>query len=531
MKDILVGIDAGTSVIKSIAFDLQGTQLQSASVKNEYTLIDGAGAEQNLPLTWRKTCETLRQLADKIPDLKNRIAAIAITGQGDGTWLIDQHGDAVTDGLLWLDARAASIADEITASSGNQRRFELTGTGVNACQQGPQLRWLKQHKPQQFAAATTAFHCKDWLYFKLTGDIATDPSEGIFTFGDFRSRQYDDEVLDVLGLADHRELLPEMVEGTEVTGVLDRSAANSCGLLEGTPVVLGYVDVACTALGSGLYAMNANRGCSIVGSTGMHMRLAHSGADIRLNRERTGYTMCMPVPGVYAQLQSNMSATLNIDWLLDLVGGLLSDLGVERSRKELLSSLDGWVAGAEPASLLYQPYISEAGERGPFIDSSARAGFTGLCTRHGIADITRALFEGLALAARDCYLAMGSLPNEVCISGGAARSQQLLAILSAALESSVQTNSREEAGAAGAAMMAAVAIGHYASMDECVAEWVEPLMGDLITPDADLVASYQSVYPCYVQTHNALRPVWQSFAQHRTGDRTGSAATGSGAGQ
>lgn len=518
MRDLIIGIDAGTSVIKSIAFDLQGTQIHSASVKNEYTLIEGGGAEQDLPLTWSKTCETLRQLDDLIPDLKNRIAALAVTGQGDGTWLIDRHGEPVAAGLLWLDARAARVADEITASSGNRRRFELTGTGVNACQQGPQLRWLEQHKPEAFAAATSSFHCKDWLYFNLTGDIATDPSEGVFSFGDYRTRQYADEVLDVLGLANHRALLPEMVEGTEISGVLSNSAADACGLLEGTPVVLGYVDVVCTALGSGLYSGSGSRGCSIVGSTGMHMRLAHRTEDIKLNNDCTGYTMCMPVPGVCAQMQSNMSATLNIDWLLDLIDGLLCELGVVRSRSEVLASLDGWVAKAEPAAVLYQPYISEAGERGPFIDTSARAGFTGLCTRHGIADIARAIFEGLALASRDCYLSMGSLPSEVCLSGGAARSKQLLGILAAALESSVQTSSREEAGAAGAAMMAAVSIGHYSSMDECVAEWVEPLMGDLHSPDPQLVRVYQSIYPSYAEAHRALRPVWNLLAQHRAAD-------------
>ncbi len=517
MKDILIGIDAGTSVIKSIAFDLKGTQLHSASVKNEYQLVDGAGAEQSPALTWSKTCDTLRELAELIPNLKNRISAIAVTGQGDGTWLIDEHGDPVADGLLWLDARAADLADEITASSGNRRRFELTGTGVNACQQGPQLRWLKQHKPNVFAAATSSFHCKDWLYFKLTGDIATDPSEGVFSFGDYRTRQYSDEVLDVLGLAKHRSLLPEMVDGVEAHGSLNRTASQECGLLQGTPVVLGYVDVVCTALGGGLYAGSGDRGCSIIGSTGMHMRLARQAADIDLNTECTGYTMCMPVPGVYTQMQSNMSATLNIDWLLDLIDGVLSGFGVERSRSDILSSLDGWVADAAPASLLYQPYISEAGERGPFIDSNARAGFTGLCSRHGISDITRAIFEGLALASRDCYLAMGSLPDEVCVSGGATRSRQLLGMVASALESAVQTSTREEAGAAGAAMIAAVSIGHYSSMDECVAEWVEPLMDEMIAPDPELSAVYKSIYPSYVESHRSLTPVWKSLAEHRSG--------------
>lgn len=515
MKDLIIGIDAGTSVIKSIAFDLQGKQINSASVANEYTLIDGGGAEQNLALTWKKTVETLTELGKKITDLKKRVAAVAVTGQGDGTWMIDKHGEPVCDGLLWLDVRAAQFAQRISEQHDNRQRFELTGTGLNACQHGPQLLWLRDNNAAAFGLAAHSFHCKDWLYYNLTGDVATDPSEGVFSFGDFRTRQYSDEVLGILGLSAHRGLLPSIVDGTETTGSLSQQAAALVGLPQGTPVILGYVDVVCTALGGGLYAREGDRGCSIIGSTGMHMRLIRCADDVQLNDDCTGYTMCMPIPGVYTQMQSNMAATLNIDWLLDLVEGLLQELGVERSRDDILASLDGWVDKAVPASVLYQPYISEAGERGPFIDTNARAGFTGLCTRHGIADITRAIFEGLALAARDCYLAMGSLPDEIALSGGAAKSTQLLKIISASLESNIQTTTRDEAGAAGAAMIAAVAIGEYDSMDECLIDWVDPLKGEVITPDADLVETYQSMYPVYAQTHKALQPVWGALAQQR----------------
>ena len=515
MKDIIIGIDAGTSVIKSIAFDLQGRQLDSASVANEYRLIDGGGAEQNLAITWQKTIETLRTLAENINDIENRVVALAVTGQGDGTWMIDKHGEPVSDALLWLDARAAGIAEHISAQDGNRMRFEFTGTGLNGCQQGPQLLWLKANRSKAFNLAAHAFHCKDWLYYKLTGAIATDPSEGIFSFGDFRTRQYSDEVLEVLGLQQHKSLLPDIVDGTENHHQLNNDAATSCGLPAGIPVVLGYVDVVCTALGSGLYARTGNRGCSIIGSTGMHMRLTRSAGEVSLNDACTGYTMCMPIPGIYAQMQSNMAATLNIDWLLDMVVDLLTDMGVERSRSDVLAQLDGWVEKASPASVLYQPYISEAGERGPFIDTNARAGFIGLCTRHGIADIARALFEGLALASRDCYLAMGSLPGEISLSGGASRSAQLLNILSASLDSHIQTSSREEAGAAGAAMMAAVAVGHYSSMDECLTDWVDPLMGDVISPDPGLVKDYQKIYPAYTEAHSSLRPVWKTLVENR----------------
>ena len=81
MKDLIVGIDAGTSVIKSVAFDLSGRQIAAHSVPNAYDTIDGAGAEQDMARTWSDTAKTLRGLADAVPDLAGRTAAVAVTGR------------------------------------------------------------------------------------------------------------------------------------------------------------------------------------------------------------------------------------------------------------------------------------------------------------------------------------------------------------------------------------------------------------------------------------------------------------------
>ncbi|TJW34919.1 MAG: carbohydrate kinase, partial [Mesorhizobium sp.] len=123
MKDVLIGIDAGTSVIKSVAFDLSGRQLAMASVTNSFVTLEGGGAEQDLEQTWRDTVQTVRELATKIPDLARRTAAVAITGQGDGTWLIDRDGLPVTRAWLWLDARAGHLVDEMRCDPSDRRRF------------------------------------------------------------------------------------------------------------------------------------------------------------------------------------------------------------------------------------------------------------------------------------------------------------------------------------------------------------------------------------------------------------------------
>jgi len=110
--DIIIGIDAGTSVIKSVGFTVSGEQLAVAALPNVYETLANRGVEQDMRRTWTDTAMTLRMLAEKVPELAERVAAIAVTGQGDGTWLIDEAGEPLAPAWLWLDARAASIAEE-----------------------------------------------------------------------------------------------------------------------------------------------------------------------------------------------------------------------------------------------------------------------------------------------------------------------------------------------------------------------------------------------------------------------------------
>ena len=514
-KDILIGIDAGTSVIKSVAFDMAGRQLAVAALPNRYTTRADGAAFQPLAQTWADCAQTLRDLAKQLPQLARRTAAVSVTAQGDGTWLVGADNRPVTDGWIWLDARAAETAQRLRAQPSETARFAATGTGLNACQMGVQLAHMQQHSPALLDQAEVALHPKDWLYLNLTGQRVTDPSEACFTFGDFRSRSYAPAVIEALGLTGRHSLLPEIVDGSQITHPLTEQAAGQTGLLAGTPISLGFVDVVCTALGAGIYAADGQAvGCTIIGSTGMHM-MAKAADQVQLNAEGTGYVMLLPIAGMVAQIQSNMASTLNIDWALALAGDLAAELGQTVSKADLLARIDGWLAQSQPAGLLYHPYISEAGERGPFVNPRARASVIGLNSTHRFADLMRAVIEGLGFAARDCYGAMGTLPREVRLTGGAARSPGLRAVLAASLGAATRVSQRAEAGAAGAAMMAAVANGHYASMTDCIAEWASPALGPSLAPDPQLAATYAAAFPTYLESRKALSPIWDGLAQRQ----------------
>jgi erythritol kinase len=514
-RDILLGVDAGTSVIKSVAFSLSGEQIAATARPNVFQTLGGGQVEQDMQRTWSDCVATLRELGERIPNLGERVAALAVTAQGDGCWLIDADGEPVGGGLLWLDSRAASLVAEYMKTDSYIEHYALTGSGLNACMASGQLAWMKSWQPERIARAATCFHCKDWLYFKLTGDRVTCPAEANFTFGNYHTRKYERSILEGMGIADCERLLTPTIEGATEAGSLSTAAAAITGLRQGTPVSLGYLDVICVAAGSGIHDPSRDIGVSVMGSTGMHMRYAPTPDDVRLNDDRSGYTMCFPADYACSSMQSNLAATLNIDWLMDMAREAAAMAGAETSRQELLRGLDEKVLGARPGQAIYHPYIFEAGERGPFLDPDARAQFSGLSTKTSFAGMVRAVFEGLAFATRDCYLATGHMPGEVRLGGGAARSKAMRAILAAALDTKVRTLTREELGAAGAAMMAAVNLGAYANMADCAKTWVEPSLGEVTNPDPELVRFYSKLYPVYRTIRAAMSPAWASLGRIR----------------
>ena len=511
-EKIIIGLDAGTSVIKAVAFTLDGRQIDTAGITNKVDYLDDGGAEQEVHRTWADAARALRLLQDKIPDLPSRTAALAVTGQGDGTWLIDADGEPVCPAWLWLDARSASIIEGWRASDIGPKLQNITGTAINPAIQSGQITWLKQHRPDVIAKAATAFHCKDWLYFKATGERGTDPSEGVFTYGNFRTRAYDDAVLDLLDLRDVAHLRPDIIDGASHHAPLTDEAAEATGLRTGTPVVLGPLDVIATTLGAGAYEPGRNIGISILGSTGMHIRIFHDADDIVLSDEQVGYIMPFVVPGTWGGFQSHMAATLNIDWLVDMAATCAELAGMDGvDRRDLLLKLDKQAGDARPGMLLFHPFISENGERGPFVNPKARAQILGLSTKSGPGDLMRAIYEGMAFAGKDCYRALEHKPDEIRLAGGAANSALCRRILAASVGAPVRIVERAEAGAAGAALTAAVSIGLYETIANGLRDWVTPYLGDLEPVDQELAAIYDDLFPAYRDGYLQMNGVWQTL--------------------
>ncbi len=306
---------------------------------------------------------------------------------------------------------------------------------------------------------------------------------------------YAPALLDGMGLGARAGLLPPLVDGARARRAVAAPRPRRSASAKACRWCLGPIDIVATGLGAGLYDPERDTGCTVVGSTGIHMRVARSAEAVRLNPDSTGYTLAFPVPGTFAQLQSNMASTLNIDWLVDLARGVLRQHGVEKSRADIFLDLDDHVLAAEAGTLLYHPYISEAGERGPFVDAAARAAFHGLSARHDFNDLMRAVYEGLGFAARDCYAAMGEIPSEVRITGGAARSKALRAILGAALGTRIRTSIARGGRRGRRRHGGGRRHRPRPDMESCIARWVTPTLGEAQDPDPALADRYDRAVP------------------------------------
>ncbi|GAA4620200.1 FGGY family carbohydrate kinase [Saccharopolyspora hordei] len=433
---ITIGIDAGTSVVKSVAYAADGTELAVARRPTRVEHPRPGWAEQDMHEVWDAVADTVAELT---AETGSEVAALALTAQGDGCWLVDDDGRPTGPALLWNDARASAIAADWAASGVLAELFQVNGSVGFGGLPHAQLRWLAEHEPERTARSATVLTCGGWLFHCLTGRLAWDVSEASNPFLDARTGEYSPTVLTELGLDWARRLLPEVVDGQQRIAPLRETAAARLGVPAGTPVVLGAYDVVSTAIGAGV--TEPGQACTILGTTICTEVISDSP---RLERTPVGMSLRTPEPGRWMLASATLSGTEVVEWACRVLG---------LPNPEDLTDL---AEQAEPGSggLLVLPYLSLAGERAPFYDPSARGSLHGLSLEHGPAEIARAVLEGLAMTIRDCLRASTAQPTELRLTGGGSANRLWRQVIADVTGLPVVRTTDEQAGARGAAVTA-----------------------------------------------------------------------------
>jgi erythritol kinase (D-erythritol 1-phosphate-forming) len=467
-SDLLIGLDIGTANVEAVAFAPDGHQLARAAAPGGSHEPIAGGIGQEVAGTWRTAAAALRQLVQAVPHLASRTAALAITGGAGGTCLIDDDGDPVAPTCLAHDLQAGQVIARCRQDGRARLIREITGSPVEAAPHGAELAWLAEHRPEALDRAASALTAKDCVYFFCTGERATDPAAAASAFGNWRTGGYDVRVLELLGLQSAAHLLPEIIDGTSHHGALTTAAAAAAGLVAGTPVVLAPVDAIAVALALGLGGRDPGIGGTALGATNAHMRAFDPAAAESVAGEVA--IMPLPLPGRWLGLV-RQSGAANLEWLIGMAEQLLVDAGlIGLPRGELRATLERRAAEAPPEALRYRPFTGE---------TSAQAAFDGLSSHTTFYDLLRAICQGLGVAARDGYAALGLDPTEIRLVDTGQASPLAHEALAASLGAPLRMIRCEAPAASGAALVAAVSLGHYRDVVAGLAEWVESRLGDV----------------------------------------------------
>ena len=503
----LIGVDAGTSVVKAVAFDQLGNEVCVHETPMPLRQPEPLWIEQDMAQLWETVKVCLRSIAAQLQTLKREIQGIGITSTGDGTWIIDREGKPVRGGILWCDGRAGKIVERLHAQGIAHRAFDICGTSVFTGSQAAQLIWLRENEPESLKKAQIIFHAKDWLFYKLTGLITSDETDESLTMLRMSTRQYDPELFKIFGIDDLYSKFPPVKATVDNVAPLLSEVAAELGLLKGVAVGSGPMDVAACALGTG--AIEHGQASSILGTAGIHEVIME---EPNLEPRMVGMTLCHGVKGRWMRMLAAMTATPNLDWFLKELGTGLTVEAREAGKdvyEHLEKAVESVPAGAE--GVIFHPYLFPGGERGPFVKPTARASFTGLNMNHTAKHLLRAVYEGVAFATLDCYRHMPIDPKAVFLSGGGANSAAWCQIVADCLGKPVSVPEGSQFGAKGAALNIGIAVGAYRDAQEAVSKSVRTAR--LYEPNLTHTKLYLQLYKVYQQTAERQMDLWDLRAE------------------
>jgi sugar (pentulose or hexulose) kinase len=156
--------------------------------------------------------------------------------------------------------------------------------------------------------------------------------------------------------------------------------------------------------------------------------------------------------------------------------------------------------------VIYLPYLNTAGINSPFSAPNARASFFGFSIQHTRKDLMRAVYDGTALAMRDCYEAFSEPAEEIFLVGGGSRSTFWSQLLSDAIERKITITEGTEVGARGVAMLAGIGVGLFDTLDEAVSKMVR--VKETFEPNKANSQAYKTTYNLYRHLYLQARDSW-----------------------
>jgi xylulokinase len=494
---LTLGIDVGTTSAKAVVADSGGDFFASATRSYSYTTPEHRQAEQDPEDWWNAVCALTQELLSAHPEIRSRLRAIGISGQGVAAVILGHNRKPLRNAILWLDTRSAAQATQLCESHG-KIIAAISGKTPAAYNVEPKLLWLRQHEPANWNSIWKVMTTTAYVTFRLTDQAVMNHSDGgILLSYDLNKRRWSEEALACMNLP--RSIFCELAPCHEVIGEITPEAASQTGLRAGLPVIAGGEDTSSAGLAMGVVSENDVQ-LSMGSASTVFVPLRRPVSDSRL--------LAFPhvLDGLTLLGGSMVAGGLAADWLVKALGGTPD---APEPKSEALNALTARATQVEPGShgLIFLPYL--AGELQPVNDGFARGVFFGLGLQTDKGHLFRAVLEGTAFAiAHNLSLAResGASPEQIYAVGGPIRNDLWCQIISDV--TGMPLHAMEDRG--GAALGDAILAGMGAQLfaDPLVMRRAHAKFRKSFLPDREFHREYRRLFAVYREIYPRLQDLF-----------------------
>lgn len=490
MEEVVLGVDLGTSSVKIIVVNTKGEIV--ASVSHELELIqEQSGYNEQDPIKWYEAiCSSMKTMIHSGKLNNCEVKGMSFSGQMHGLVLLDEHLKPLRNAILWNDTRNSEQCEKLKNMFGER----LNGNPILEGFTLPKILWVQQHEPDVWDKVKYFMLPKDYVRFRLTGEIHMEYSDAAGTLLlDPKTNEWDKKLGQQLNIDD---IFPNLVDSSECVGDIEAAVAKELGLKNDVKVFAGGADNACGAIGAGVVRVNDTL-CSI-GTSGVILNVE---TEQYKKYDQNIHFFKHAIPQSSYAMGVMLAAGYSLNWLKD-------QFFENESFETIISYAESSQIGAN--QLLFAPYLT--GERTPHGDAFIRGSFIGVSGHQSKADFARAVIEGITYALNDSIRlirASGKNVNSITSIGGGAKSDFWLQLQADVFNAEIRKLEHEEGPSMGAAIIAAFGLGWFESIEACTNKWIK--ISQVFTPNLKSYEQYEKYYQVYQMIYSQTQPITEAL--------------------
>jgi len=495
-SSLVIGLDCSTSACKAVVWDLRGNAIAKGHSSLSLITPQPGWHEQSAESWWTSTTQAIRQAVSQVDS--SQLKALCIAHQRETFVPVDEQGQPLTNGIVWMDERARELLPSLEQSFGQEDFHQLTGKRLSVNLTIAKIAWIKEHQPDVFARVYKYLDVHSFLVHRLTGFYRTgwgcaDPT-GMF---DIQNNCWAETLLSEVGIGTNQ--LPEVYPPGTIIGTIIPAVAEACGLPAGLPVVAGIGDGQAGGLGVNITSPGdayLSLGTSVISGTYSDQYVFNPAFR----------TMTSGIPGSYLLETVLLGGGYTVSWFMEKMA---SQPG--QNVAQLQDFYDQAASAIPPGSegLVVVPYWNSV--LGPYWDPAASGIIVGWRGIHQLPHLYRAILEGVAfeqhLTTLGVEKALGKFVERYIAVGGGAQSDLWCQIIADVTNKPVFRTATTEATALGAGILAATAAGFYADARQAAQEMTR-ILPQPIEPDPSRHIFYNRLFE---EVYRPLFPALQPY--------------------